>query len=706
MTTPLNLTPLLRPRAIAIIGATHDATRVGGRPLAYLKRYGYAGAIYPVNPKYDEIDGLRCYPGIDALPETPDLAIVAVPASAVLGVVDACQAALVPALAVYSSGFGEAGEEGAAREAELRQRARQGGTVVCGPNSQGIANLHDRMVAYFTSELGREDVAAGPVGFVSQSGVFGGIMATECIKRGLGLGYLVSTGNEAAVEFGDVVAFLAGEPRVRVIAGYLEGLRDAERLRAAMRIAREHDKPVVVLKAGRSEEAAAAAASHTGAMAGAYDCYRAAFRQWGIVEVDDIEELYDAVETFALCRRRSRGKRVGVLTNSGGIGVLCADKLRELGLEVARFAPETEAAIASHAHAFTSARNPVDIALQPISEPESVRAHLDRIADDSNVDMVLCFLGVIRRHVDVITESIAGAAARTEKPLLAGWLGGEPTGRATLRSLGVPVLSGPDRAAKALRALARHGATMPRQELQPPDLGDVLANLASVPPGATLDEAKAREVLAAAGIPVVRGRLARDAEDAVKAAEAIGYPVVLKIDSADIAHKTEAGGVALDLRSADAVRAAFACVVAKAKAHDPAARIEGVGVYEMVTGGIELIAGIRRDTTFGPTLLLGLGGTLVEILADSALRVLPLARGEAADMIRDLRGYPILDGARGRGRADLDALAAVLERLAALALAAPAIDELDINPLMVLPEGQGVMAADALIVTETAEEGA
>ncbi len=383
------------------------------------------------------------------------MAIIALPAAAVLEAVAACQAAGIPALTVYSSGVTEASPAGQALEAELRRRARERGTLLCGPNSQGVANFYDRVAANFTSSPSDLEVPVGPLGFVSQSGLFGGIALAECVRRGPGLGYLVSTGNEAGVEFSDVLGHLARDPRVTVIGGYLEGPRDGERFREAIRLAHEHRTSVVLLKVGHTETAARAAASHTRALAGSYRVYQEVFRQWGVVEVDDVEELFDTLALFALEQRPCVAGRIAVLTNSGGMGVFCADKAQELGLRMATLAPETRAAIATHLPEFGSPDNPVDITLQAFSETAPVGSHLRHLAADPGVDALLVVFGVQRLNVPALVEEIRQTRQQSGKPLVVAWMAGAPEGPRLLAAAGVPIFLDPLRALKALRALAR-----------------------------------------------------------------------------------------------------------------------------------------------------------------------------------------------------------------------------------------------------------
>lgn len=705
-----DLTPLLKPRSIAILGATPDHRRVGGRPLPFLTKYAFPGAIYPVNPKHQAIDGVRCYANVGELPETPDMAIIAVPAARVLDAVRDCQDAGIPAMTVYTSGFAEMGGEGVALERALKDMVAEKGSLLCGPNCQGVANLNDRMCANFSTTLGHDDVAAGPVAFVSQSGLFAGIVAADCHARGLGIGYLVSTGNEVGVDFADVLAYAAADDRIRVVAGYMEGVRDAEKLRKAALVARAHGKPVVILKVGRGAESAAAAASHTGAMAGSYEVYRAAFRQWGIIEVDDITELFDLVELFSLGAPSSPGDRIGIVTNSGGIGVFSADKVGELGLRMAVFSPETRDAIAERIPEFGSPQNPVDFTLQAFSDPASVGWHIRHVVQDPNVDAVMVFFGVQMLNVAELVEEIKQAAALNDKPVVVCWMRGDPEGPKAFRAAGIPCFDDPLRALKALRALVTQGRIAATAlDGEPVSATSATAAAARVAEAAgarltSLGEQAAKAVLAEAGVPVTRSVLAGDADAAVAAAEKIGYPVALKVDSPDIAHKTEAGGVVLGLDTAAAVRRAHDRIMTRARAYAPDARIEGIGVHEMVSGAVELIVGIKRDDAFGPVVLVGAGGTLVEVMKDVELRVAPVGRAEAEAMVGALKCLPLLTGARGRPRADIAAVVDVIERLSALALAAPALKELDINPLMVMPEGEGARAADALITLVVEED--
>jgi acetyltransferase len=454
-----DLTPLLNPASIAIIGATPDTRKVGGRPIRYLRRYGYRGRIYPVNPRYEAMHEMPCFPSVAALPERPDMAIIALPADAAIEAAAACIAAGVPALTVYSSSFREIGPEGAAREARLKAVIAEAGAVMCGPNCQGVANFHDGMVAYFTSGLGRDDVPVGGLGFVTQSGLFGGMLAEACVRRGIGLGYMISSGNEAGLDFADAIVHMAGDERTTLIAGYLEGVNDLGRLDAALGRAGARELPVVILKVGRHVEAASAAKAHTGADTGSWQAYKALFRRHGVIEVGAIETLYDVVEALSRGIRRPAGPRVGIITNSGGVGALCADQARSLGLAVPRFLAETEAALCAGLPDYASPRNPVDMTLQPFSDPVSLGHHVRAVAADPNVDAVLVFVGLNWLTGPEMAATLAALQPALAKPMVVVWAGGDPKGGEILRAAGVPAFAAARDALETLRALSRTAPT-------------------------------------------------------------------------------------------------------------------------------------------------------------------------------------------------------------------------------------------------------
>ena len=693
-----DLTSLLSPRSIAIVGATPDSRRVGGRPLSFLRRFDFPGTIYPVNPKYREIDGIRCYESVTELPETADMAIICVPANGVIETVRECQAVGILAMTIYTSGFSEMGGDGASLEKELKALAESKGSLICGPNCQGVANFNDRMVANFSSTLGRDEISAGPIGFVSQSGLFTGIVAAECYRRGLGIGYLNSTGNEAVVDYADMIAYMARDPRINVVAGYMEGVRDGNKLRAALRVAQDHNKPVIILKVGRNVKSAQAAASHTGSIAGSYEVYKAAFRQWGVIEANDITELFDLIELFSLAPDFSKGPRVGILTNSGGIGVFCADKANDLGLELANFSPGTKAKILEKLPAFGSAQNPVDFTLQALNDAEAIGWHIEQVVKDPNVDAVLAFFGVQMLNIDALCIELVKANKLNNKPVVVGWMLGDPSMPTRLRAEGVPCFQDPSRALQALRALVTEEEKN-SEDIRSSDVNGANTFIKRMAESGVrqLGESRAKQALDLMGIRVTRGKVASDAEEAIGVADEIGYPVVLKVESQDIPHKSEAGGVRVNIEKSNEIAQIFNEICASVREFDSNAKIKGVGVYEMIEDAIELIVGVKRDPVFGPIVLLGSGGIMVEMLKDTVIRVAPVSHSDAVGMIEELKIYPLLKGARGRVKSDLDAVADILTKLSNFTLSTELIAELEINPLMLFAEGKGVCAADALI---------
>jgi acyl-CoA synthetase (NDP forming) len=704
-----NLRRLFEPVSVAILGASEARTKAGGRPLAYLRETGFAGRVYPINPRHRTLFGFDCFPGIEALPEVPDLVVVAIPAEGVLAAVRQAAELGVGAMVIYTSGFAELGADGGAVEHEIRAICEATGLIVCGPNCQGIANLFNGLSVNFSTALSEGLPKPGPVGIISQSGLVGALIASECMARSLGLGYLVSTGNEAGFEFADAVAHMATDERIRVIVGYVEGIRDVARFRAATLKARASGKPLVILKAGRSPAAAKVAASHTGALAGAVRLHDALFAELGVVVAESLEDLVDAALTFAAGPPAPGGRRVAIIGNSGGFNVLCTDALDRHGLELAPLTAATLADVAAHIPGFLVAQNPVDLATLPQGDPALARRLIQRIADDPTVDILLCVFGAIRAASDALTAELASVArssvARSaHKPMLAAWLASAPSGFAALSAAGVPTFPDPSRTVRAARRLldaARMGnATTPPGPVPPLDAGPVETLVRSVGAagGTTIGEATLLLALGALGLRVPRLHRIRDAAEAASAFTKMGVPrVAVKIDSADIAHKTEAGGVALGIDTPAACGEAAQRVLASVRAHRPDARIDGLVLAEMVRGEAEVMIGISRDPVLGPFVAVGLGGIFVEVLGDVTFRAAPFGEAEATALLRSLKAWPLLEGTRNLPRLDIGALAHVVATVSRLAVALPEIAELDLNPVLVGREGEGVVIVDALL---------
>ncbi|HLE42916.1 MAG TPA: CoA-binding protein, partial [Methylomirabilota bacterium] len=443
---------LFRPRSIAIIGASEDFTKINGRPLKLLLDKEYPGKIFPVNPKYETLAGLRCYPSVAAIPEAVDLAIIAVPARAVPDAVQDCVAKRVPAAVIFSSGFGEMGEDGQRLEASVAEAARRGGLRLCGPNTVGFMNTFDRVMATF-SQVGDGPTPAGPVAFLTQSGAFGTAMVALGRQHGLAFGYFVNSGNEADLTFADLLAWIVEDPKVRVVAGYIEGLRDGRRLLAVADRALRVGKPLVITKVGRSSAGARAAASHTGALAGRDRVYAGVFRQQGILRPFHEEGLLDLLSAFSLSPLPA-GPGLGLVTHSGGAGVLMADRAEELGLTVPELAGETQTALRKVVPAFGAVRNPVDITAQFITDPALLRAALTLVLADPHVDAAIFYLGLMERFADQVVANLREVRDTTTKPLLVAWVAAPDAARRALRESGICVLSSATRAVDAVHGLA------------------------------------------------------------------------------------------------------------------------------------------------------------------------------------------------------------------------------------------------------------
>ncbi|MBI4587685.1 MAG: acetate--CoA ligase family protein [Candidatus Rokubacteria bacterium] len=703
----MTLDRLFRPRSIAILGASEDFVKISGRPLKFLLDKGYAGKIFPVNPKYEWVAGLRCYPSVGDIAEPVDLAIVAVPAAAVPDAVTQCAAKGIPAAVVFSSGFGEMGEEGRELERRVAELARRSGLRLCGPNTLGFMNTFDRVMATF-SQAGEGETAAGPIAFVTQSGAFGTAIFALARARGLSFGYFVNSGNEADLEFADLLDFVVADPKVRVVSGYIEGLKDGRKLLAVADRALELGKPMVIAKVGRSAAGARAALSHTGSLAGSDRVYTGVFRQKGIVRAAHEEELLDLVSTFSLCPL-PEGRGLGIVTQSGGAGVLMADRAEELGLSVPGLAEDTKAALRKVIPAFGSVKNPVDITAQFIADPALLRTSLEIVLQDPQVDAAIFYLGLMERFADQVVGNLKEVHAKTRKPLIVAWVGAPEVGLKALRESGICALPSATRAVNAVRGLVEYAEARHRWAQERPGIegggGGGAEMLRSLVRGCRAEDRRVLTtgesfaLLSRYGIRIARSRLSRTPAEALQAAEEIGFPVALKVESPAIQHKTEAGALRLNVSGSDAVARAFDEVVGSARRYAPGAEIHGVLVQEMVREGTEVVVGLHLDPQFGPVVMVGLGGILVEVLGDVAFRAAPLSRGDADQMLRDLKGSRILEGVRGRSAADVQSVIEVLLAVSRLAVdAAGAVAELDINPLLVLPAGQGALAVDALAI--------
>ncbi|MEH3086634.1 MAG: acetate--CoA ligase family protein [Xylophilus ampelinus] len=699
------LEALFAPRSIAIVGASDDVTKIGGRPLQFLRRYGYAGRIYPINRKGGLVQSLPAHASLDALPEAPELAVIAVPPAGVPEAVEDCARRGVKAAVVLSAGFSELGAEGARLQARIGATARASGMRVVGPNCLGAIGVPERSIATFSVALESGFPDAGPAGIASQSGNLGSYALRLAGERGLGVSRMLTTGNECDVDIADAIASLAADPGTAVILCCMETCRDGERLRRAMAMARAAGKPLVVLKVGVSEAGSQAAASHTGALAGSDAVFDAVLRAGGALRVPGIEQLLDVGHALAVLGpgRLPRGRRVAVLTASGGFGVLLADAASAQGLALPALEAATQARILS-AVPFAAPSNPVDMTAQVSSRPELLAQVLDAVAADAGCD-TLILQSANAFHIPRLRDAYLGALERMRRDhpdrTVVLCARAPQDARARLAALGYPVVEDIDAACATVAALARFGAAeaAPAAPMQ-------RAELPALDAEAFASEAGAKAALAAAGLPVPQEAVAASRDEALAAARRIGFPLVMKIVSPDIAHKTEVGGVVVGVRSEEQLAAEYDELRERVARNAPQARIVGVLVARMVEGGVELILGARQDPVFGPMVVVGSGGVFAEILQDVALRPAPVDEAQALEMLRSLKGFPLLDGARGRPPADVEAAARAVAALSRFAARhADRVAEVDVNPLVVLARGQGACALDALLVPRAPASG-
>ena len=690
---------MLNPRSYAIVGAT-PRQQYGGRMLsAALKMQGRVN-VYAVNPKYEEILGVKSYKCIADLPETPDVVAVVVPYNHVLSTLKEAHAKGTRAAIVISAGFSERGlSDRADLQEEIAAYARESGLRISGPNCLGLANIRDDI--WLTSSSRQMTGVNGKVGLVCQSGatLFGPFLA-RAADSGMGLSYVISTGNEADLDFADFARYLLDDEGTTVIAGFVEGFKNAAKFIAVAQLAAERGKPIVLIKIGRSDLGRRAASSHTAALTGSDALYDAICKQYGVIRVPSYDDLLEVAQLMAQSHKPQH-PGVAVVSHSGGICSLTADMCGQAGLDLPVLSDKARGAIDGILKGFGWAANPADVTGKANSD--SFPAIMDAMINEPGVGT----LAIASSGREQQADQIIALREKTKKNVAYMWTGTRDASPSLtkLKAAGVPLFYTPDSLARGLRHLidyhAWHEKRMKQGFASAPAINaaqkEALAKLQALKRNA-LSESEGKQLVAAWHVPVSLEVCAKDLEAAVAAADKIGYPVVLKADSPDIPHKTEAGVVRLNLRNADEVRAAYTAILANAKSHTPNAKINGVLVQEMVSGGVEVIVGVSYDPQLGPTLLFGSGGVMVEVYKDVAMRHCPITQTEAHEMIAEVKGAQLLQGFRGKPACDIDALAKVLVNVSYLAVNLNGqLAELDINPLLVLPKGQGVKAVDALV---------
>ncbi len=687
---------LFRPRSVAVMGASSDAKKIGGRPIFYLKHYDFAGDIYPINPNYDEIQGVKAYKALADVPGDVDLALIALPSAMVEDAVTACADKGVKATVIFSSGYAETGEEGEAAQERLLEIARASGMRIMGPNCMGLAGFDARMIMTFGFSMETMPPELGPIGIISQSGAYGAVAYYESRDRQLGVSLWATTGNESDIGLSEILMYYAADDAIKVILLYMEGCKDGPGFMAGLEAARAAGKPVIVTKVGASDIGAEAALSHTASITGSDVVFDTVVAKYGAHRTYSLDEFYDLGYACSTTRRFPNGNRVGLLTISGGVGVLMSDVASRLGLEVPKLTEAAQARI-REIIPYAGTRNPVDITGQTLNDPSLLAKCLDVLIEEDICDIVVIYMAMSTQSpalADIFMQVFRDIRAKhPDVPIVAG-VYAEGERRRELEELGYIVVREPTRAVNVAASLLRFGrhfaATAPEA---PPPLAKPV-----VIPTRTLNEVTAKQLLSEAGIPTVSETLAISPVEAVAAVTAIGGPAALKLVSPDILHKSEIGGVMLNVDAADA-SSAYDALVQRGRRHKSDATIEGVVVAPMISAGIETILGVKRDPVFGPVVVFGLGGVFVEVLQDVTRRLAPFGVTEAHEMIREVKGYPLLEGVRGGEVGDIQALAEALSRLSVLAHEnQDRIDSIDINPFLVLPAGKGALAVDALIV--------
>ncbi len=693
-----SLSAFFRPNGVALIGASRDPTKLGYAVLRNMVQHGYPGPVYPVNPKANEILGLRCYPSISDVPDPVELAVIIAPAPATPGIMEQAGQRGIRAAVIISGGFSEIGPQGLALENQVAEIARRYGIRLMGPNCIGVIDTHTPLDTTFVPDMPKP----GVITFVSQSGAVCGGVIDWASGAGIGLSRIVTLGNQADVTETDILELLAEDDKTRVVAMYLEGVDDGRRfVEVARRVSAR--KPIVAIKAGYTEAGRRAAASHTGALAGTDSAYRAAFHHSGIIRAPHLEALFDAAVSLAN-QPLPRGEQVAILTNAGGPGALASDAIEANGLHLSALTDETRFCLRQFLQPHASVLNPVDM-LGGADEHDYARA-LDALLQDPGVDAVLVVnvpqalvpaVRIVREIAEVVhrfqAQSEGNPLARAGKPVMTCLIGDVslPEAIEYMRQAELPLFPFPERAAAALAAMVER-----RKWLEnPPPISDFKPQISNDHP---LTEGDSAFRILHFAIPTLPMKLAKSANEAARIARETGLPVAVKIASLDISHKSDVGGVEVGLRTASAVRAAFKRVTENARRAKPDARIEGVTVQAMARPGREVIVGAVRDPQFGPLVMFGSGGVYVELLKDVSFRLAPVARSEAEAMIEETLAGKLLAGLRGQPPADKSAVANVIVAVSELVAADERIKELDINPLIVYDEGQGAVAVDVRVV--------
>ena len=692
---PSSLTPFFDAKGVAILGASTNPKKLSYGILENLVSYGYKGEVYPVNPNATEILGRKAYASIADVPDPVELAVVVLPVTVIMETMREIGERGIKAVVIITGGFRELGEEGAKVELAVKELARSYGMRVVGPNCVGTIDVRTGLDSTFIKGLPQ----AGPIAFISQSGAICGGVIDLIINSRIGFSHFASLGNEMDVTETDMLEYFAEDENVNVIAMYVEGIQDGPRfMEVARRVSQK--KPIVFLKAGKNDAGAKAVSSHTGSLAGSYAAYQAALSQAGVVEVETISQLFNVAWALGT-QPLPAGKRVAITTNAGGAAALAADSLAFNGFELAKISPEIQQKLRTRLNPSAQVSNPVDM-LGSVS-PEDYIWSLGNLDADEGVDVLLPIL-VPQSLVDTlgVAKAWVEIGKQTNKTLLTCLMGERSTleSEQWLNMAGVPVFAYPDEAGRVLKGMQQYKQVLTKPPFKPIEAKNIdhnkmAAALALLNGAHAVGEYETRIMLEAYGIRNVPGDLAMDVDEALMIADKSGYPVVMKIVSEDILHKSDSGGIALDILNPEQLRVEYDAMLARIAQIEPSARIRGVMVEQMAPKGLEVIVGMRRDPTFGPLMMFGLGGTMVELLKDISFKVAPLTSEDIDEMIENTLAGKLLKGYRSSAKADIKAVKETIARLSQLSLDNPAISEIEINPLIVYPEGQGAISLDS-----------
>lgn len=697
----MDLAPLLNPRSVAFVGIS-GGPKIGmaGGCVKNLQKFGYEGQIFPVNPKYDEILGLRSYKSIMDIPDEVDLLVLAIPADSVIPVMREASEKGVKSAIIYSAGFAEIGEKGEKLQIQLKNICEESHIRLCGPNNMGILSFRERVFVY--SAHIPDDIKTGGFGFIGQSGGVTMCALASAYARGMGCSYLISSGNEAVIETSDYIRFLLDDPNTRVIGCFIEGFKDPDKFKAVADLALEKGKPIVLVKVGRSIKGQRAALSHTGSITGSDAVQEAFFKKKGITRVDTIEELAETAELFLKAKLPKRNRVLFVMISGGGCGIV-SDLSQEHGLELPDISEPIRQELAPIFPAFGQISNPLDLTGYAFRNLDAYYHYLEILLKE-NVDIICVDPDI--PWVEPLIQKTQQIAPQTDKLLTLICLTAEnmdDSKRKMWRDSIIPIHQDPRRGLKAIKSLINYSEFIERRKKEnqiiagpnpdPLSTRDILKNGKR-----TLTEYQSKKLLNLYGIPITREELARTPDEALSLAHKVGYPVALKVQSEDIVHKTDAKVIRLNVNGDNQLLAAYEEVLSNAKRYNSKAAVEGILVQEMVAEGTETIVGMIMDKQFGPCIIFGLGGIFVEVLEDVSRMIAPLGKEETLEMIRGIKGFKLLRGFRGKPPADIEKISEVLINLSRLSLnLKDSVGEIDINPLMVYPKGEDAKVVDALI---------